>query len=147
MADRKIGKLVEYGITPCIVGSWGFFMKFAGKETLKRHWRYLIARWAAYPVAWCVAGEANMAFYDEDISMEEHLKRSRKDWNDMAAYIHGLDAFRRLVTIHPTQYGHEQIEDESLLDLDMLQTGHSGYPSLVPTMQMIKKSVERKTLR
>ena len=79
-----------------------------------------------------------MAFYDDDISMEEHLKRSRQDWNDIASYIHRLDAFRRLVTVHPTQYGHEQIQNEELLDLDMLQTGHGGVPSLVPTMQMAK---------
>lgn len=69
MADRKIISLIEHGITPCIVGSWGFYMKFAGKEALKRHWQYLIARWAAYPVVWCVAGEANMAFYDENCPM------------------------------------------------------------------------------
>ena len=146
IADRKIFSLIQHGITPCVVGSWGFFMKFAGKETLKRHWRYLIARWGACPVAWCVAGEANMAFYDDDISMEEHLKRSRQDWNDIASYIHSLDAFHRLVTVHPTQYGHEQIQNEELLDLDMLQTGHGGVPSLVPTMQMVKKAVARKKL-
>ena len=146
MADRKIISLIEHGITPCIVGSWGFYMKFAGKEALKRHWQYLIARWAAYPVVWCVAGEANMAFYDEACPMEEHLRQSRRDWNEMTAFIKEQDVFRRLVTIHPTSYGHEQIEDESLLDLDMLQTGHSGPFSLAPTMQMVRKAVSQKRL-
>lgn len=145
-ADRKILSLVEHGLCPCIVGSWGFFMKFAGKEALKRHWDYLIARWAALPVIWCAAGEANMTFYDEQISMEEHLKRSRRDWNDMVRYIRERDPFHRLVTIHPTAYGHEQVEDDGLLDLDMLQTGHGGVPSLAPTMQMVQKAVSRKKL-
>ena len=28
---------------------------------LKKHWRYLIARYGAYPVIWCAAGEALIA--------------------------------------------------------------------------------------
>lgn len=146
MADRRIASLTEHGLTPCIVGSWGFFMKFAGMEVLKRHWKYLIARWAAYPVAWCIAGEANMMFYDSQASMEEHLKQSRKDWNEMTAYVKELDEFHRLLTIHPTSNGHEQIENEELLDLDMLQTGHGGPLSLVPTMLQVQKAVMRKKL-
>lgn len=146
MADRRIFSLVEHGLVPCIVGSWGFFMKFAGKEALQKHWEYLIARWGALPVIWCAAGEANMTFYDEQLSAEEHLRRSRHDWNDMVSFIRRRDPFHRLVTIHPTSFGHEQIENESLLDLDMLQTGHSGVPSLAPTMQMVDRAVSRKKL-
>jgi hypothetical protein len=146
-ADKKIAYLVEKGITPCVVGSWGYFMKAAGKENIMRHWRNLIARWAAYPVVWCVCGEANMTFYDDNSTpIEEHLKNSRRDWNDVTRFIRGYDPFRRLVTIHPTQNGHEQIEDETLLDLDMLQTGHGGVMSLVPTMKQVKLAVERKKL-
>ncbi|MFA7672230.1 MAG: DUF4038 domain-containing protein [Clostridia bacterium] len=146
MADRRIFHLIKKGITPCIVGSWGFFMKFAGKETLLKHWKYLIARWSALPVAWCIAGEANMAFYNENISAEEHLRRSRKDWNDVTLFVKNNDPFKRLITIHPTNNGHEQIEDETLLDLDMLQTGHGGFASIVPQMKQIKHSVDRKAL-
>lgn len=146
MADRRIAYLCEQGITPCIVGCWGFFMKFAGKETILRHWQYLIARWSAYPVAWCIAGEANMAFYDERVPMEEHLRQSRRDWNEVTRFVRDADPFHRLVTIHPTQYGHEQIEDETLLDLDMLQTGHGGPTSLVPSMRIVKTAVDRGTL-
>jgi hypothetical protein len=145
-ADKKIELLVKNGIVPCIVGSWGFFMGIAGKDALKRHWQYLIGRWSAYPVMWCIAGEANMAFYDAKISYEEHLKTSRKDWNDIAKFIHENDAFKRLVTIHPTANGHEQIDDETLLDLDMLQTGHSGPFSLVPTLKQVRAAVERRRL-
>lgn len=147
MADRRIRHLAENGITPCVVGSWGFFMKFAGKEVLKKHWRNLMARWAAYPVAWCIAGEANMTFYDDaSLPYHEHLRRSRHDWNDMVQYVKALDPFGRLITIHPTQKGHEQIEDETLLDLDMLQTGHSGMTTLVPQMKAIAEAVARKKL-
>jgi hypothetical protein len=146
-ADKKIAHLVERGIVPCIVGSWGFFMRFAGKDVLKRHWRNLVARWAAYPVSWCVAGEANMTFYgDQSLPYEEHLKMSRRDWNEMTRFVRETDPFHRLVTIHPTQNGHEQIEDESLLDLDMLQTGHGSFHSIVPTMCQVKAALDRKKL-
>ena len=146
-ADKKIAYLIEKGITPCIFGSWGFFMKVAGLENIKRHWQNLIARWAAYPVAWCIAGEANMAFYDDKSTpIEEHLKNSRRDWNEVTQFVRSNDPFHRLITIHPTSNGHEQIDDETLLDLDMLQTGHSGPMSLVPSMNQIKKAVDRKKL-
>lgn len=145
-ADKKIAWLADRGLVPCIVGSWGFFMQFAGKDVLMRHWRYLIARWAAYPVIWCLAGEANMSFYDAKISPEEHLKASRRDWNDIALFVRHNDPFNRAVTVHPTQNGHEQIDDESLLDLDMLQTGHGGPMSLAPTLRQMKAALSRKKL-
>ncbi len=63
MADLRIAHLVNAGLTPCIVGSWGYFMEFAGAEMLKKHWRNLIARWGAYPVVWCIAGEGLMLYY------------------------------------------------------------------------------------
>ena len=145
-AEKRIQMLLDYGITPCIFGCWGYFMKIAGKELLKRHWRYLLARFAAYPVAFCAAGEANMAFYDDSIDPETQLKNSRSDWNEIVEFICDNNSFGRLVTIHPTQYGHKQIDDPSLLDMDMLQTGHGGYPSLAPTMEMINKAIARKQM-
>ncbi|MEI6578514.1 MAG: DUF4038 domain-containing protein, partial [Eubacteriales bacterium] len=146
-ADKKIEHLAENGLVPCVVGCWGFFMKFAGKETIKRQWKNIIARWGAYPVVWCLAGEANMTFYDDaSVPHEEHLKNSRKDWNDIALFVHANDPFDRLVTIHPTSNGHEQIDDETLLGLDMLQTGHSAFSSLVPTIKQMTKAIERKKL-
>ena len=148
LADLKIQWLVERGITPCIVGCWGFFVPFFGKENIMRHWEYLIARWGAYPVVWCGGGEANMMFYQDmgAISEKDHLVKSRADWTDIMTFIKTTDPFERLLTIHPTQNGHEQINDESLLALDMLQTGHSSFLSLVPTMKQVKKAVDRKKL-
>lgn len=151
-ADKKIAYLVEQGITPCIVGCWGFFIGFAGAENIRRHWDYLLARWAAYPVAWCIAGEANMAFYnDEDlkagrITYEQYIIKARTEWTEITAHVKNNDAFNRLITIHPTQNGHEQLDDEKLLDLDMLQTGHGGPFSLLPTIKQVKAAVDRKAM-
>ena len=66
-ADRRIEHLVELGMVPAIVGSWGYFMQFAGAGVLRRHWRNLIARYGAYPVVWCIAGEALMPFYTSEL--------------------------------------------------------------------------------
>ncbi len=151
-ADQKIQCLVNSGLLPCIVACWGFFAKFAGVGVIAKHWEYLIARWGAYPVAWCMAGEANMPFYnDEDvnsgrISRKDYAAQSRKDWTEMTRHVRLKDPFQRLVTIHPTSNGHEQIEDETLLDLDMLQTGHSSYHSLLPTLRQVKAALDRKAL-
>ena len=58
LADQRIAYLCSVGLVPCIFACWGYFADFMGVEKVKRHWRYLIARWGAYPVAWSLAGEA-----------------------------------------------------------------------------------------
>jgi hypothetical protein len=112
---------------PCIVGFWGYFIACAGAEALKKHWRYLVARWGAYPVVWCAAGEALMPFYldrNETTLSDENQNKLRAAWSDMVRYIRSIDGYRRPVTIHPTRLGHDQVDDPGLLDFDMLQTGH-----------------------
>ena len=60
MADIRIQHLADRGLAACIVGFWGYFIPRMGLEKTKQHWRYLIARWSAYPVVWCLAGEAKL---------------------------------------------------------------------------------------
>ena len=47
-ADQRLGHLVDSGLTPCIVGAWGYFLPMMGVEKAKQHWRYLIARYGAW---------------------------------------------------------------------------------------------------
>src|SRR5579883_1401177 len=63
MADLRIRALVDRGLAPCIVGCWGYFMIFMGLRKIKQHWRNIVARWGAYPVFWCLAGEGTMPYY------------------------------------------------------------------------------------
>jgi hypothetical protein len=56
MADVRIRYLIDSGLVPCIVACWGYFLPLMGVSKVKQHWRYLIARWGAYPVVWCLAG-------------------------------------------------------------------------------------------
>jgi hypothetical protein len=143
MADLRLAHLVRCGLVPCIVGSWGYYLQFAGAAALKKHWRYLIARYGAYPVVWCAAGEALMEYYlaARGGDAAERQNRLRAGWSDLIRTIRSQDPFGNPVTIHPTQYGHDQVDDPSLLDLDMLQTGHSGYPTCAGTVDMLIESL------
>jgi len=62
-ADLRLWYLIEQGITPCIVGAWGYFLEWMGEEKMKAHWRNLIARYASWPVVWVAGGEANLPWY------------------------------------------------------------------------------------
>ena len=40
-ADERLFYLADQGITPCIVGAWGYHLPWMGVEKMKKHWRYL----------------------------------------------------------------------------------------------------------
>lgn len=139
-ADKRIQYLCDNGLMPCIVGAWGYHLPWLGVERMKKHWRYLVARWGAYPVVWCVAGEAAMPYY-----LAENKDRDRafqiKGWTEIARYIRELDGFDRLVTIHPTDFSRSQVEDPKVIDFEMLQTGHSDRASIPNTIDTLRKSL------
>ena len=138
-ADRKIAHLVKSGLHPCIVGMWGYYLIEMGTDVVKRYWRYLIARYGAYPVLWCAAGEAAMPFYLSG-TKEADVVRQRDGWTDVIREIKSCDPYRNPITIHPTDSGRNQVTDPKTLDFDMLQTGHSGYASLPNTFESVQKS-------
>ncbi|MHB1462979.1 MAG: apiosidase-like domain-containing protein [Armatimonadota bacterium] len=140
-ADQRIQCLVELGIVPCIVGCWGYYLSLTGVEFMKSHWRNLIARWGAYPVIWCLAGEATMPFYLSENKIED-AKFLKHGWTEIARYVKQTDPFGNIVTIHPTDNGRNQLEDASLLDMEMLQTGHANWLSLKNTVDQVRGSYE-----
>ncbi len=142
-ADRRLFHLVESGLVPCIVGAWGYFMSWMGVDKLKRHWRNLIARYGALPVIWCVAGEANLPYYlTEGFPFDD--REQVKKWSEVARYVREIDPFHRPLSIHPTGLGRLSargaIDDETLLDFDMLQTGHGLREVLPPTIRTVRES-------
>ncbi|MFO7636322.1 MAG: DUF4038 domain-containing protein [Clostridia bacterium] len=147
-ADKKISALAEAGLVPCLVACWGFFIKYMGVKAIKKYWEYLIARYGAYPVVWCLAGEAVMPFYlDEAFSDKKlhaaYVRRTRRAWTGIAAHVQKHDPYRRVLTIHPTDYGRRMVDDDSLLDMEMLQTGHGGFMSLEPSVSMLEKALRK----
>jgi hypothetical protein len=142
MADLRIRWLIQAGLVSCIVGCWGYYLPLLGIDKMKKHWRYLVARWGAYPVIWCLAGEALMPYYlSDDKPRDEAIQK--KGWTELARYIHSIDPYRHLVTIHPTSIGRDQLLDENLLDINMLQTGHDGYRSVPNTIMKISQEYQR----
>jgi hypothetical protein len=139
MADLRIRHLVDHGIAPCIVGCWGYYLPILGMARMKQHWRYLIARWGAYPAIWCLAGEGTMPYYlsadqERDRAMQKH------GWTEMARFVRGIDGFRHPITIHPSASARNIVEDSTVLDFDMLQTGHSDRFSIQITVNLVTAS-------
>lgn len=147
MADRRIVHLIENGLVPCIVGCWGYYMEFAGSDVLKKHWRYLVARWGAYPVVWCLAGEVLMPWYmrrfDDDEERRAFHDRLRADWMEVARYVRSVDPWHRLMTAHPGGRGSREMLADDLVEIEMLQTGHSGHASLANTVNQVTESVQQ----
>ena len=147
-ADRRLDWLVQSWLVPCIVGSWGFFIDFAGQEVMKRHWRNLVARYGAYPIVWCVAGEATMAYYislarSDKRKLEEYITKARAGWTEVTQYLGSIDAYHHPITIHPTDCAHNMVDDPSVIDIDMLQTGHSDLHSFANTVTKVVNSIAR----
>ncbi|MGE5220801.1 MAG: DUF4038 domain-containing protein [Omnitrophica WOR_2 bacterium] len=133
MADLRIRWMVKSGLTPCIVSGWGYYLPILGIEKIKKHWRNLVARWGAYPVIWCLAGEVLMPYYlSED--KEGDAKIQREGWIEVARYLRQIDPYHHLVTVH------DQMLDSQLIDINMMQTGHDGYFSVPNTVKMVKEA-------
>lgn len=140
-ADRKIAALVEAGIVPCIVGMWGFYGTVIGRDRAKAHWRNLVARYAAYPVVFCAAGEFDYPGYDEEGDADERSRRHDDQvdmWSEAVDHIARIDPYGNLVTLHPGYgNGRSLARADTAMTLDMLQTSHWSYHR--PTLAMRKQ--------
>jgi hypothetical protein len=138
-ADRRIERLVHNGLAPCVVGAWGYHLPWLGVEKMKKHWRYVVARWGAYPTFWCVAGEGAMPYYlSADKAKDAEFQK--RGWTEIAKYIREIDPYDRPITIHPTDMSRNQVTDASVLDFEMLQTGHGDRASIGTTIALLKQS-------
>ena len=136
LADRRIHHLVKSGLVPCIVGCWGYYLPWLGVEKMKQHWRNLVAHWGAYPVVWCLAGEGSMPYYlSED--KEGDRQRQQSGWTELAGYVRQIDPYGHPITIHPSSSSRVTVDDPSVLDLDMLQTGHGDRGSIPNTLRVV----------
>ena len=96
---RRIAAIVDAGIVPLIVSMWGYYHTVMGEDRVRRHWRNLVARYAAYPVVFCVAGEvdlppleSNLAFDETDLpGIDEARATQLAGWSRMAHEIRAMD--------------------------------------------------------
>ena len=142
LVDLRIQELVRMGLVPNIFGFWGYHVNWLGLEKAKQHWRYLIARYGAYPVVWTVAGEAGMPWYLAD-DKEQNAQQQIKILNDIAPYIKEIDPFHRLLTVHPRSGDIEPI-NMSPIDFVMNQSGHhEECDGLEPVISDLRNARER----
>lgn len=163
--DQKIDYLVGKGIVPCIVGGWGSWADVLGKEKVMQHWRYIVARYAAYPVVWCLAGEVELADLCAPVDGEEadltESERVLEDfaagdikskmaaqvdiWEAAAKMVAKIDPFGRIRTVHPCPFlgwsSSGAFRSRQSFELDMLQTGHEGMKSVPKTMDHLHESL------
>jgi hypothetical protein len=162
--DLKIDHLVANGLVPCVVGGWGSWARVLDREKVLQHWRYVVARYAAYPVVWCLAGEVEVpipfapldgrsSHPDELLALieagpAEWLERGRPQvdlWEEASRLVAEIDPFDRIRTVHPCPglawSSSGAFSSRDTFDLDMLQTGHSGLACVPDTMEHLHASL------
>lgn len=146
--DLKVQHLVESGLMPCIFGSWGYYLPKLGVEKTKKFWRYLVARYGAYPIVWCIAGEGTLPYYLSE-SKKKDEKFQKKGWCEIASYVREIDPFANLLSIHPDIQGassanaRDLSNHPKLFDFEMLQTGHHGWEDLPHIETEVSKAFSR----
>lgn len=144
MMDLRIQWLVRSGVVPCIYGAFGFYLLWMGVERMKQHWRYLIARYGAYPVLWCLAGCVPMPYYlsqDRDGDVE----RLRSGWAEVARYLQRTDPYEHpaLMQPLPLQLPLDDTSSASLLDVYLLHTGAIRAGRQGRAMSYVREMVSR----
>jgi hypothetical protein len=122
--DARLSALIRRGITPCILGSWGYHMLFMGQARMELHWRYLVARYAGWPVIFCLAGETTMPYYRTTNDPESDQASLQSAWSRIAAIVRQSDPYARPLTTHPRQGSWNELDDPGVLDFHMTQCGH-----------------------
>jgi Protein of unknown function (DUF4038)/Domain of unknown function (DUF5060) len=140
MADIRIQHLADHGLAACVVGFWGYFIPRMGMTKVKQHWRYLIARWGAYPVVWCLAGEGTMPYYLSK-AKEQDAETQKHGLTELARYVRATDPHHHPITIHPSSSARLCVDDPSVLDFDMLQTGHNDRQSVPNTIETVNRQL------
>ena len=84
-ADLRLTYLADQGLVPCVVMAWGYHLPWLGAEKMKKHVRYVIARYGALPVVWCMAGEVNLPYYLEK-GFPGGGEPQARAWEDVVRY-------------------------------------------------------------
>ena len=134
-ADRRIAYLIDQGFVPAIVGGWRQVLAQMGPQKMKQHWRYLIARYGAYPVFWIAGGEV--------VDTDEYPT----GWTEIVRFIRSIDPYHHPLTVHegPPRYD-TALRDESLTDFDLFQPGHGSWASVSTEIAQLNKHYARTTV-
>jgi hypothetical protein len=146
LVDARIEWLVEQELMPSIMASWGYYLPFMGVDKMKSYWRYVIARYGAYPVVWNLAGESTLIYYLTPPSQRGKTRRAQiEGWSEVARYIERIDPYGRLLTVHPgpSSGRFRPIADMSPIDFVMVQPGHGGWETIPSAIAHLQRAAER----
>jgi hypothetical protein len=83
-----------------------------------------------------------MPYYLSETKPEDTALQKRA-WTEVGRYVRSLDPYQHPVTIHPSASARETIEDQTVLDFDMLQTGHGDRTSIPNTIRQVTGSLSK----
>lgn len=144
-ADRRIQLLVDNGLVPAIVGGWNRSLGELGVAKMQKHWRYIMARYGAYPVFWIVGGEVLDPPKDKEVYVPERLKLLVvRGWTDVARFIRATDPYHHPLTVHELPPPLDlPLQDESLTDFDLVQSGQYGWGSIANSVAQLNMHYAR----
>jgi hypothetical protein len=152
-ADRRIEYLIDHGLTPALVGGWRQVLAQMGVQKMKQHWRYIIARYGAYPVFWIAGGET----YDPPAAERQKWAAVAPEvigevelpggWTEIVRYIRSTDPYHHPLSVHEIDPPFDTpIQNESLTDFDFFQSGHRGWASIATEVAQLNKHYARTTV-
>src|SRR5208282_2861517 len=89
---------------------------------------------------WWLAGEGTMPYYLSK-TKEQDAETQKQGLTELARYVRTIDAHHHPITIHPSSSARLCVTDPSLLDFDMLQTGHNDRQSVPNTIEKVQASL------
>jgi hypothetical protein len=144
-ADRRIEYLLDHGIAPAIAGAWSPTIVPMGVAKMKQHWRYIVARYGAYPVFWILGGQVLEPPDEEGRRYPTSVKSEiTPGWTEVAKYLRSIDPYHHPLTVHenPPPYD-TALQNESLTDFDMFQSSHFGWPSIAVEVSQMDQHYSR----
>lgn len=135
-ADRRLTHLIDVELVPAIVGAWGRHdcdaMRVAGVEGIKQHWRYVIARYGAYPVVWILGGE-----------LQNESKWGEGPWGEVGRYVRSIDPYRRPITNHTGGGRRGNPGDDLLVTYDMVGGSHDQAVAISSAIENFKDAYSK----
>lgn len=111
--DRKLRLMLEAGLIPCLFGAWGQDLQQTGVAHMQEYWRYIVARYAAYNVLWCISGEY---YYTPD----------EESWRQIGQVVHEYDPYQHPTSAHAIapHSGSTHYQSDDWYDFNLMQVGH-----------------------
>ena len=148
-ADAKMEAIVNAGLVPLLAGSWGFYMKELGVKKMKQHYRYMVARYACYPLMWNVGGETCMPAYYGDTKDPNDAHSAgdqrKRDWAQVLDYLLEIDPYHRTALAHETAgvMPEKGLPNQGKLDIVMFQGTHSqSHPAITKAVNFVEPLVK-----